>query len=42
MLPDWLVEMRSAAVGAGLEARWQALVDALVVAGVTRLAPYSE
>ena len=42
MLPDWLVEMRSAAVGAGLEARWQALVDALAVAGVTRLAPYSE
>ena len=42
LLPDWLIEMRSAAVDAGLEARWQALVDALVVAGVTRLAPYSE
>ena len=42
MLPTWLIEMRSAAVDAGLLASWQEIVDALVVAGVTRLAPYSE
>ena len=42
MLPTWLIEMRSAAVDVGLLASWQEIVDALVVAGVTRLAPYSE
>ena len=39
---DWLIEMRSAAIDAGLSASWQEVVDALVVSGVTRLAPYSE
>ena len=42
LLTDWLLDMRSAAVDAGLLANWQEVVDALVVAGVTRLAPYSE
>ena len=42
MLPSWLIEMRSFAVDAGLMASWQEVVDALVVAGVTQLAPYSE
>ena len=41
VLPTWLVEIRSAAIDAGLLASWQEVVDALVVAGVTRLAPYS-
>lgn len=41
-LSEWLIETRSAAVSAGLSALWQQLVDALVVEGVTRLAPYSE
>ena len=41
-LPTWLIEVRSAAVDAGLLASWQEVVDALVVVGVTRLAPYSE
>ena len=39
---NWLIEIRSAAVDARLLASWQEVVDALVVAGVTRLAPYSE
>ena len=42
LLPGWLIETRSAAVDIGLSAKWQEVVDALVVAGVTRLAPYSE
>ena len=42
MLPTWLIETRSAAVNVGLLASWQEVIDALVVAGVTRLAPYSE
>ena len=42
LLPTWLIETRSAAVDAGLLASWQEVVDALVVAGVTRLAPCSE
>ena len=42
LLTDWLIDTRSAAVDAGLLADWQEVVDALVVAGVTRLAPYSE
>ena len=41
-LPTWLVEMRSVAVDAGLLTTWQQVVDDLVVAGVTGLAPYSD
>ena len=41
-LPTWLIDMRSVAVDAGLLTTWQRVVDDLVVAGVTRLAPYSE
>lgn len=40
-LPSWLIEIRSAAVDEGLEPAWQETVDALVVAGITELAPYS-
>ncbi len=42
LLSSWLVEVRQAASDAGLLSDWQAVVDALVVAGVSRLAPYSE
>ena len=42
MLATWLIETRSAAAAADLSARWQQVVDALVVEGATRLAPYSE
>ena len=42
LLTNWLIKMHSAAVDAGLLASWQEVVDALVVAGVTQLAPYSE
>ena len=42
MLSTWLVEKRSAADATDLLASWQEVVDALVVAGVTRLAPYSD
>lgn len=41
-LSTWLIEIRSAASDAGLLPIWQCVVDALVVAGVTRLASYSE
>ncbi len=41
VLPDWLIDRHTAAVEAGLSESWQEVVDALVVAGVTRLAPYS-
>ena len=41
-LTNWLVEIRKAADEAGLSSDWQRTVDALVVAGDTRLAPYSE
>ena len=41
-LTEWLIEARSAAANAGLSAQWQPVVDALVVEGVTRLAPYTE
>lgn len=41
-LTNWLVEIRTAAGEAGLSRDWQRTVDALVVAGDTRLAPYSE
>jgi hypothetical protein len=38
----WLIENRATAADAGLLPDWQRVVDALVVAGVNRLAPYSE
>ena len=41
-LSEWLIETRSAAASTGLSGQWQQIVDALVVEGVTRLAPYSE
>ena len=41
-LATWLIETRSVAVDAGLLPRWQEVVDALVVAGESRLAPYSD
>ena len=41
-LATWLIEMRSAADNTGLLAVWQKVVDELVVAGVVRLAPYSD
>ncbi len=41
-LPNWLVEIRSVAVDAGHSAKWQEIVDALVVEGISELAPYSE
>jgi hypothetical protein len=42
LLAEWLKETRSAAADAGALAAWQELVDALVVAGNTTLAPYSD
>ncbi len=42
LLSSWLIEVRPAATDANLLPDWQRVVDALVVAGVTRLAPYSE
>jgi hypothetical protein len=42
LLSSWLIVVRQAASDAGLLSDWQRIVDALVVAGVTRLAPYSE
>ena len=42
MLTEWLIETRSDAASVGLSGQWQQIVDALVVEGVTRLAPYSE
>ncbi|HUZ53141.1 MAG TPA: hypothetical protein VMU94_11510, partial [Streptosporangiaceae bacterium] len=42
LLSAWLVEIRQPASDAGLLPDWQRIVDALVVAGVARLAPYSE
>ena len=42
MISTWLIEQRPAAVETDLLAVWQQIVDALVVAGVTRLAPYSD
>lgn len=41
-LPDWLIKMHSVAVDVDLSGIWQEVVDALVVVGVTQLAPYSE
>ena len=42
LLAAWLKELRSAAADAGALPAWQDLVDALVVAGNTALAPYSD
>ena len=42
MLTSWLIEMRSVAADYGLMDMWQKIVDDLVVAGETRLAPYSD
>ncbi len=42
LLASWLVEVRQAAADPSLLSEWQRVVDALVVAGVSRLAPYSE
>jgi DNA-binding transcriptional ArsR family regulator len=42
LLSSWLIEVRQAASEADLLSDWQRVVDALVVAGVSRLAPYSE
>ena len=41
-LSAWLIEARSTAIDIGVQADWQRIVDALVVAGDDRLAPYSE
>jgi hypothetical protein len=41
-LSTWLIEMRAHAADAGALSEWQQVVDALVVAGVSRLASYSE
>jgi hypothetical protein len=41
-LSNWLVEIRPAISDAASIATWQRLVDALVVAGDTTLAPYSD
>ena len=42
LVPGWLIDVRSAADNCGCLETWQAIVDALVVAGVRRLAPYSD
>jgi hypothetical protein len=42
VLSGWLIEVRDEAARVGRAGTWQRLVDALVVAGETRLAPYSE
>ncbi|WP_153011629.1 hypothetical protein [Serinicoccus chungangensis] len=42
LLSTWLIEVRSAVTDDALLATWQRVVDALVVAGDSSLAPYSE
>jgi hypothetical protein len=42
LLSTWLIDVRQSASDTGLLADWQRVVDALAVAGVVRLAPYSE
>lgn len=42
LLSAWLIEVRPAVTDAAPLATWQRVVDALVVAGDSRLAPYSE
>ena len=41
LLPTWLIDTRSDVADAGLSDKWQHVVDALVVEGVTQLARYS-
>ncbi len=42
LLTTWLIEVRQEASDLGSLPEWQRVVDALVVAGASRLAPYSE
>lgn len=42
LLSSWLIETRETASNQKLDAEWQQVVDALVVAGASELAPYSE
>ncbi|MBK9436346.1 MAG: hypothetical protein IPN52_15135 [Micrococcales bacterium] len=42
LLSPWLIRTRTQADDAGLLPEWQRVVDALVVAGVSSLAPFSE
>ena len=42
LLARWLMEMRGAAADSGFIDTWQLIVDALVVAGEMKLAPYSD
>ncbi|MFZ0168076.1 MAG: hypothetical protein WAL64_01485 [Candidatus Dormiibacterota bacterium] len=42
LLSSWLIEVRQPVSDPSLLSVWQRVVDALVVAGVSRLAPYSE
>jgi hypothetical protein len=42
LLSSWLIEARQASCDLDLLSAWQRVVDGLVVAGASRLAPYSE
>lgn len=42
LVSSWLLDVRQAASDLGALPEWQRVVDALVVAGASRLAPYSE
>lgn len=42
LISSWLINVRSGALNVCLMPQWQQMVDALVEAGVARLAPYSE
>jgi hypothetical protein len=42
LLAEWLIELRKSIRGRRTLRTWQEIVDALVVAGVSHLAPYSE
>ena len=42
LVSSWLIEVRQAASDLGLFLIWQRVVDGLVVAGASQLAPYSE
>ncbi|MGP0101940.1 MAG: hypothetical protein ACLPUT_10040 [Solirubrobacteraceae bacterium] len=42
LLAEWLIELRTASENVGTLQTWQDIVDLLVVAGIARLAPYSE
>jgi DNA-binding transcriptional ArsR family regulator len=42
LVSSWLIEVRQTASDEGMLPNWQRVVDALVVAGTSRLAPYSE